>query len=266
MDVEELGVVYTVDDDHVVGPEHARPRRPRATVKAPAFDDDALNNLVDGEREGDRHAISQLNHDRRDRKDGESAHEHFYRILDEILAQKRHEAVDHILANEIAAGTPHRGCVRRRPAVARDADGRGTIQERLALLRAQINTDSGVQRNSVRGGAPTILQKTEKRIILAVVTLVVLLVCFWVAMGCYGLYIVFLQSTGRRSLSWGKVFSAPLHQDAPTRDIVIRVVKEVVHVNQDGTVLGQGPWKTTDAEEKVVDLQKVAECVAAVYN
>jgi hypothetical protein len=269
VDVEELGVVYTVDEnnDNSVVEKNAPPRRKRTFVKASLYDDEPEEERT--EQEGDAmHRFSQLHPDRQVRKEGESANEHFYRILDEILAQKRNEAVENIIATEIAAGTDvkNRGSLRVRGEV--PANG-GTIKERLLALRSKKmkTSGNGMKRDALRTN-PMILKTKEKRFILAAIATVVLLLSFWFGMGCYGIFSLFQRSVYLPPLSFGSAGPAAARQPATQpQEVVIRVVKEVVHVNAEGTVMGKGPWKPKPGgSEEPVDFQKVAECVAAVYN
>ena len=107
----------------------------------------------------------------------------------------------------------------------------------------------------------------------------------WGALGCYGLYTFWNRYLGA-AVVFGTSAGPPttLQQPQPEsislapsnrQEIVIRVVKEVVHVDADGRPLGRGPWRrehapsdndddtdTADAQE----YQQIAHCVANVYS
>ena len=57
------------------------------------------------------------------------------------------------------------------------------------------------------------------------------------------------------------IASGPKTVASETREIVIRIVKEIVHANQHGETIEDG-----GSVDPVVDVQKVAACVAAVVG
>lgn len=86
-------------------------------------------------------------------------------------------------------------------------------------------------------------------------------VLLWVAFGCYGLYAFFAPSLhntrAQRGLS--QVFHWQSGRATADNEIVIRLVREVVHVDQKGIILDRTPEQTQLSRERI---DKISQCVS----
>jgi hypothetical protein len=106
------------------------------------------------------------------------------------------------------------------------------------------------------------ISKNEGQFVIVVGSIVVLsIVLFWVGFGMYGMYMFFRPATPSTA------------NPTTTSEIVIRVVKEIVHVDAEGRVLGEGPWENfADAADSsnplgsAEEYNQVAQCIANAYN
>ena len=200
------------------------------------------------------------------RKDGETANEHFYRILDEILGDARRKSADKIIAEQMAHPSGITAGISRR--LRQPESGNSTIKDRLNAIRLDLKAN-GTNGTTTRKNASTKLDGTDKKVLIVVAIVTLFIISFWFWMGCYGLYVyVYPPAVVRRpSPQFQSGHSAATTTTtASPHEIVIRVVKEIVHVNQDGKEIGREPWKQrADSDTTQLLEHKVADCVASVF-
>jgi len=169
------------------------------------------------------------------RLQGESNLEQFDRVVHEILSLKREET-----SLPVVSDNRDHGSVRR--------PGHEILKEGMDKARSALKRKNPKQHRSA-----------GSTLLLLGGILVLSIGSFWFALGCYGLYhLVWKQQLGRTMFRNGNA----------NNEIVIRVVKEVVHKSSDGKVLGRGLMKGKEEEDGDDDglHSKLAECVAKFYN
>jgi hypothetical protein len=173
----------------------------------------------------------------------ESASGCFYRRLDEIMLKKRAEAVTDIL-NRHADGKLSWFPKAAAAAGAGNEHGQDTIKNRVAAMRSEIGVgrqQRKLAKQQKKAAARTI---SIGEMMFGVVTL------FWFVLGLYGFYaLVFSRSTA---------LPVAMSRSNVPQEIVIRIVREVVHVGADGNVIQSDQYPPLS--EKTVD--DVAACVA----
>jgi hypothetical protein len=206
----------------------------------------------------------------------DSAVSRFYRSLDEVTANKRAEAIDELaegddvgmvkgltLASRAGKSEMGRESLKRSVTAMRALDiikgekgkDKGSLKRSFAALRRAAQDGDANAVNSILGKTKKSLKKNSiPMAILTAIFLCILLV--WFGFGCYGMYIFFKSTVGSRIIT-----SGPKTVASETQEIVIRIVKEIVHVNQHGETIEYG-----GSAEPVLDVQKVAACVAAVVG
>lgn len=166
----------------------------------------------------------------------ESATGRFYRRLDEIMLKKRAEAVTDIL-NRQADGKLSWFPRAAAAAGAGNECGQDTIKNRVAAMRSKI----GVGKQQTLPEPPSTRSTSIGEMILVLLTL------FWFVLGLYGFYVlVFSGST------------LPALRSNVQQEIVVRIVREVVHVGADGNVIQSD--QIPPLFEKTAD--HVAACIA----
>lgn len=165
---------------------------------------------------------------------GESALSRFYRRLDEITSKKRAEAVTDIL-NRKADGKLSWFPKAAAAAGAGNERGQDTIKNRVAAIRAQIGVS---QETKI---APKQRPMSLGEVIFGLLAMV------WFVLGLYGFYA--LLSSG-----W-TTFTV---RSNVQQEVVVRIVREVVHVGSDGNVIQMNQYPPLS--EKNTD--DVAACVA----
>jgi hypothetical protein len=166
----------------------------------------------------------------------ESASGRFYRRLDEIMLKKRAEAVTEIL-NRQADGKLSWFPKAAAAAGAGNEWGQDTIKNRVAAMRSKI----GVGKLQTLPEPPSTRSTSIGEMVLVLFTL------FWFVLGLYGFYaLVFSGST------------LPALRPNVQREIVVRIVREVVHVGADGNVIQSD--QIPPLFEKTAD--DVAACIA----
>ena len=166
--------------------------------------------------------------------DGESALGRFYRRLDEITSKKRAEAVTDIL-NRQAHGKLSWFPKAAAAAGAGNERGQDTIKNRVAAIRAQIGV-----------GQETKLVSKQRPISVGE-CIFGLLAVVWFVLGLYGFSVLL-------SAGW-TTFTV---RSNVRQEVLVRIVREVVHVGPDGNVIKMNQYKPL--YEKNVD--DVAACVA----
>jgi hypothetical protein len=257
-DFEDIGVVKTVFEDGTTKRAAARPH-----VRLDSSDSGVD---VPTEEAGQQDDIEWPNLvDPLPTKNETSVH-HFYRILDQVLEKKRGQAVESYL-NDHADG---RGIARdgrakqqTRAAAAVGTSGTNerlpvhdTIKQRLAKIRAEVGSGLSKEEVSKVNQVETIVR--EHHVLATLALVAIFLITFaWLGFGCYGVYVFFNPSV---KSSWQMAKSALGQTSSPSaQEMIVRIVRTVVHVNEDGQIISQGA-DTSVAEEGI---EKITQCVAA---
>jgi hypothetical protein len=195
------------------------------------------------------------------RKEGEDPLGQFYRILDSVLKDKRAEGVDHILAeysesaeNLLRDGKVHKwsdGKLDREPVTE-------SIKSQLTTIRADLN--KGLDRNDREKlkRMEAMIQKNSWVVYLGIGA-VILFVLLWIAFGCYGLY-VFVSPSAKAVVSQIHPPSPSYPQQQFPNEIVIRVVREVIHVDSEGSILTQrAPDQISLTQDRI---NEITECLS----
>jgi hypothetical protein len=265
---------------------------------------------------GDPLISSQQTQHPKHRLEGETSVMHFYRILDEVLQEKRESRVNELLgsvnvdSNVDANTEPPQLWYPRAAAAAGAGNERGqeTMKRRLASLKSrakaagkasEIGVGSSAStttasvwpklRDFVNQRQPQTATKSKaftdltaiynqyKSLILVGVGVAAFMAWIVSAFAMYGMYKFFFPAGLGWTLPFLGLFSYPnipriLQESTSTTplassssEIVIRVIRQVVHVNQDGTILEQ---LVTDpiasaATSSTENLDDIAQCVAA---
>ena len=272
-DLEDLG--FSVGSSV---PSSSKRTRPVAKLVFPASENEEP--LSDEKKE--KQLVSLLPKVKAQRRPGESSVDHFYRILDELLRQRRQDSLKWAIetnqnrtATEAAMRPKKIGSVRP---IYGSRGGARSLKETWRELQAAMEQERNEARQHDRKNLETsILQ--NRRIAYFGLMLISVLGLVWTGLGCYGIYVLCRQSpsliTTDESPSWtwlglGKTTAAG--SSSGSQEIVIRIVREVVHVNPNGEVIsspvGTGAQALSSGSntfsQKEVD--KLAECVAKTLN
>jgi hypothetical protein len=259
-DFEDIGVVKTVLEDGTSKRAAARPH-----VRLEACDSDAdipTEVSVSGQRDDIKwpDLVDPFPTEK------ETSVHHFYRILDQVLEKKRGQAVETFLDDHAdGKGIAKDGRARQqtRAAVAMGATGTGervpvhdTIKQRLAKIRAEVSSGLSKEELNKLNQVETIVR--EHHVLATLALAAVFLIAFaWIGFGCYGVYVFFNPSV---KSSWQMAKSALGHTASPSaQEMVVRVVRTVVHVNEAGQIISQGPDSSVTDE----GIEKITQCVAA---
>ena len=183
--------------------------------------------------------------------DGESAPNRFYRRLDEIMEKKRTEAVINVLKQQLDGNAAGLSWFPKAAAAAGAGNERGqdTIKNRVAAIRNRARSEIGVGHELLE-----LAKDKEARRSFSFFTIVTGLVgIFWFAMGFYGCYAIIFGPIGSS-------ISTTRSNLAQHQEIVVRIVREVVHVDADGNRVG-----LTERYPPVIGAEnadEVAACVA----
>jgi len=202
--------------------------------------------------------------------------------LDELLHQRRQDSLKWAIetnrnhtAMEAAMPSKKIGWVRPMKV---PRGGLRSLKEAWRELQNAIEQKRNEDRQRGRKNWETTIYK-NRRLAYIGLMLISALVLAWTGLGCYGIYVLFRQSpsltTTDKSPSWtwfglGKTPAAT--SSSSSQEIVIRIVREVVHVNYNGEVIsspvGGGNRALSSGSnafsQKEVD--KLAECVAKTLN
>ena len=206
--------------------------------------------------------------------EGEDALERFYRVLDSVIQEKRKEGLDHLLAeySDSTEKVVREGHVRKfNPS--RDAEEQphhvlvDTIRSRLATIRADVNKGLDKNDREKLKRMETVVQRNSK-VVYLVLAAIIGLVVLWIGFGIYGIckFVspTVVPSTTMPPLSQ-PVLSPVISNGSPAaaaeHEIVIRLVREVVHVDQKGFVLDRSPDQTQLSRDRV---EKIAACMSDV--
>jgi hypothetical protein len=217
----------------------------------------------------------------------------FYRILDEILTEKRQEAIQAMLAqaddddDDDHTKDPVDAKTRRKKqgrvwypqaaaaAGAGNERGQATIRSRLSQLYhgsgSNVGLGYGHNRHHRRHRARTIPRQYQNlaRCVMATIAVVA---TTWFGLGCYGIYKLLYVPPHNLGASRTLLSSMITPSSSSPQEIVIRVIREVVHINAaDGSILHQEDTvttlpphlATTPMELNSHTVDQIAECVAA---
>lgn len=199
--------------------------------------------------------------------EADSAMSRFYRTLDDVLAKKRSETMQQLVDEDFLN---ERRRFRRKNDNGRDALHRAVtsmnvINSMASGVSQKKDKDSLAQRlnkwrKAMQGGdsesAQAMLgttQKSSKKNPVSLLILAALASGFfllWFGFGCYGMYVFVKARVGSRAV-------APAIASV-SQEIVIRIVKEVVHVHENGAAIHNGDILQAD-----MNTELFAECVSA---
>jgi hypothetical protein len=250
LDVEDLGVVRTVRDS-------SRPKREHIQLKvAPSKDD--TGTTISGAKPVSSARMST------DRRKGEAPLDHFYRVLDEMVAQRRSDALQWAVSKEN-----------------RDTDTRTPNEIKAAQARVVFGSRGGDDGPSarLRNLLPMLrgeLEQAKSRKkskpgpwAYALVVLLAGIVCSWTGLGCYGMYTLYYGQSSTPAMARSLLPHSPTSSAAPgtsgiEQEIVIRVVRVVVHTDKDGHALNK---QGADIKKlSTTDIDKVTNCVATALQ
>jgi hypothetical protein len=189
-----------------------------------------------------------------DRLAGESPVEHFYRVLDEVLVQQQEAEVKRMVTSERSSsgidhqpGDPWSPTPQPRGRV--DRPGEPTFRDRIAALRAELEREKREK------------QRVEHRA-LRRVGVVAYLACVGTllalfAISGFALYGAYVFVSPRVTRDGPNVLESPF-QGTPS-EIVIRVIREVVHVDASGKVLHRTTERSRVSPESS---DRIGNCVA----
>lgn len=276
-DFEDIGVVTTVHEDGTLPKLKRTAARQHVRLEASNDSDDAdipKEVPVPGKSKQDDFDMEWPNLVDPFPKENETSVHHFHRILDQVLEQKRGQAVETFL-NDHADGKgiakDGRAAKRQTRAAAAVTGPTGTnsndrvsvkdtIKQRLAKIRAEVSSGLSKEELGQVNRVETIVREYHVLVTIALVAIVVI-AFMWIAFGCYGIYVFFnpsVQSSWNmaKSALGGHTTSSP---SSAAQEIVVRIVRTVVHVNTDGSIISQGPDSSVTQE----GYDKISQCVAA---
>ena len=198
--------------------------------------------------------------------DGESPVAHFYRVLDDMLMAQRADSVGSVLKQSGTAVSSEWNATT-------DAElSSGELKKRLQGFRKQkvINKSKAAEESS--GVNPKIAEFIHENNILVCTSVLIMMSLAAIIFGfaCFGMYMFVVPpspiagrfdpatSAPSPSASGGSEFHLPLvlHEDMKQHrksgnhknEYVIRVIREVVHVDSNGETLWVEPTRTTSEE------------------
>jgi hypothetical protein len=266
LDLEELGVVYTVEEKDPNGTQHndqaEREQSTNTTQRRRVALTESQSFPADSHTMTDSNDVAQALRDddplKESIQDGTSVQQ-FHRILAEILTAQRDEAIRQTLAGGKDKRTrlPTIGTLRRRPTTTTNASGtttsmagrQTTVRDRLAALRAELVTGPSATEMERLNRIKRVLGKEGKMVLVIGAMVVAAIALFWIAFGCYGLY-MFFRST---PLPLPHAHVVP----SATQEIVVRIIRE------GATTLGN---EDNELKASQADLENVAQCVASVFK
>ena len=227
--------------------------------------------------------------------DDDTAADYFHRVLHDFLSQKRAQGVDRVLQDQLNASNGPDNAVasfwtrpgrvttnnttnnnkEKQPQVTEPVD---SIRQQLQALRNELahKTTTQQQRtavassrsSSVSSPKPTttaralsFVQRHKWWILVGVALWFLLLVTTGFGLACYGFY----------ALVWASPAAGPspqsFHHHHPEDDVVIRIVRQVVHVDAQGRVLDlnhveHAPKKPLSDQE----LDQISHCIAVAVD
>jgi hypothetical protein len=174
-------------------------------------------------------------------REGEAPIEHFHRVLNEIFDNKRKEAFQTINGSNL--GIMGRATVH--PKLHR------TKNDEVPNLKEQI-VAAGAERwkRKIQTKVP---KPAEWHVSVIIFSLGALVAAIWLGLGCYGLYCVLFPN---HRLGGSAKHSVP-------SEIVVRIIREVVHVDAAGNFVGHGSDSNYIQHDQI---DRMANCVANAFN
>lgn len=200
----------------------------------------------------------------------DSAMSRFYRTLDDVLARKRSETMQHLveetllndgkqfsLKNDRRSDAMHRAvtsmnAISAMTSVGSQKKDKDSLSQRLSEWRKATQGGDSESMQAILGTT----QKSPKKNPVSLIILAALASSFfllWFGFGCYGMYAFVKARVGSRA------FAPSIPTES--QEIVIRIVTEVVHVNQNGAAIHDGGLVETNVNRDVL-----AECVSAAFE
>jgi hypothetical protein len=261
-DLEDIGVVSTVADTDEESPgaeaAMAHPQRRKAQ-------------LLDGNDHNDKNEDPDLNAGQVDSEwahpehaaplEGEESLQYFHRILNEFLDFKRKEAVIAILGNEEKTKDRliREGRVKRPHQSGIDESGTLSLKQQLEAIRSELARDPKHQKDLSQMNE---FVKKNRQSLFTVSFLIALIVLTFCAFSCYGFFVFFFPNKASfRTVSRAENKPNLALPTSHAQEVVIRVVKEVVHVDQHQNLVGCQSEPTVFSTD---DIGKLGECIAAV--
>jgi hypothetical protein len=179
----------------------------------------------------------------------------FYSTLDDLLTQKRDEKLDRQVDEEVTINNP------------RVAAAEGNASDLWKVWQAKVKKLRRGHIESVR--AKTMqhrkevnkfkqLPKKHQGLVLITAGFIALVVFMWMGFAIYGMY-AFVKSHSN-SMPIARQATATMAPSNP--EVVIRIIREVVHVNADGGVITTLP----DTVVSEAEIGKITECAASVFE
>jgi hypothetical protein len=181
----------------------------------------------------------------------------FYRTLDDLLEQKRAQKVAEPESSDEEFNFTNQRAV---PSAGSSNDTRKFFQARVKKLRdgqVELRCARTTQR---RKGVTKFreLAKLHQGFVLVVLGIVLLCTLALFGFAVFGMH-TFVQMQSK-STSYG---AQPVISQLPANpEVVIRIIREVVHVREDGSVIETASDSAVSDEE----LEKVTECVASAFG
>ena len=233
-------------------------KKRRALKHEAGADADFADKPNDGKDKEEGDAVDWPKATNPERKDGEAPVNHFFRVLDEVLAQNRETAMKWAV-QEVEKKEGNRTGGRSKSVLSgvrsSQKNGSDSIKQRISAIRADLERKKAGNRTS------NLPFSRKGRLLFAMVILAALFAAMAIAgFACYGLY-SFLYPGQAGSVSQLNVERSLLYPGHATtnQEIVIRVVREVVHTNKDGKPLDYPESRTVVSQEGI---DRLTNCIA----
>lgn len=180
----------------------------------------------------------------------------FYRILDDMLKQKRSERLDRQVGEDATINNPSQ----RIP--------RNSSQDPFKLLKAKVrklkkDNTQRISKATPPQGRKTFRQLSKQRqaCVLFFAVVMAWVVFIWIGFAFYGMYMfINVEPTATPTNIQTESRNIP---SSTNSEVVIRIVREVVHVREDGSIIETSSSDSIASEE---DIEKVTECVASAFQ
>jgi len=273
VDVEDLAEARSPRPDH-----HRARARTALHLDQTGMDEELVGNVapnqvpMESSSDDDDSDASVVADNTTKRKAGEGAVDHFYRVLDVCLEQQRTDTMKWVVEQEEQQQEngvePRHGNVRKHPQseslgidnpVVSSSD---TLKRQLDAFKAHFG--SNVQ-PVVDGDASALYGVLKhRRLVLLVLAVALLTVLVFTSFACYGMYVFFRSSAptvqAERQLPAKEMASSSSSSSGAAREVVIRVIREVVHVDINGQALDPSDVKHTAVSDEGID--DITRCVA----
>jgi len=179
----------------------------------------------------------------------------FYHKLDEIMMEKRSVSL-----NEYLKRQKHSEVLADRGSVRTRFSGPPTIKSTLNDLRRESREgDHGIMERFSGKGKKILAENSLLSTILFLS--VISIVMFWFSFGCYGMFMFWTNMTP------SAVTKLPPHtygKSDMTQEVIIRVVREVRHLDQNGKLFHPAEVSSEDVGD--IDKKKIVSCVTEISD